>query len=153
MARFRPGTALLDDAKLPAVPVQTLLIDWPAAAVSVHLLSVTPGETAAIAPLGGSADGPIAEALSTAPQWQRESRSGPDVAADIVALGQSGRQTLWALRIFPCRYDAAAARLTWISALRVELTGSGALPPTALAAVGAGASDLTLTRATSPLLN
>ncbi len=152
LARFDSGATLLDDEKRPALPCQTLLIDWPVAAVSLHLLAETPGATEAIAPLGRCADEPVMEAAAAAPQWQRENRSGPADAAEIVALGQSGRQTLWALRIVPCRYDAASARLTWIDALRVELTGAGTQAPT-VAAIGAGRSDLSLANAAGSLLD
>jgi len=151
LIRFRTGAPLLQDLALPALPVQTLLLDWPVASLSLRVISEQPDTTIVIAPLACSVDAPVTgEAVPTA-QWQRENRSGPAVAAEIVALGRSGRQNLWLLRVFPCRYDAAAHTLTRIASLRLELSGAGTRPALVRPGTAAAMGDLSFAGAAAQL--
>ncbi|HOC88605.1 MAG TPA: C25 family cysteine peptidase [bacterium] len=141
--RFSPWP-LLQDGLNPALPFQTLLIDWPVQEVNLRILSAAAGERTAIAPLGLSTDLPVTGTAAVTAPWQRELRSGPARQAEVEYGGAAGRQKLWLLRIYPWHYDAATGMLSRCPSMRLELTGSGALPlATRLPALaGSGAVEM-----------
>ncbi len=119
---------LLQEEHYPALPFQSLLLDWPVEEVHLHILSVAPEEGLAVAPLLFSSDLPVTGVHAGSAPWRRELRSGPAAPAEVVYAGAAGRQRLWMLRIYPWRYDAKAAVLLRRASMRLELTGSGGLP-------------------------
>jgi len=135
---------LLQDERFPALPSQTLLLDWPVQEVHLRILSAAPEEGFAVAPLVYSSDLPVTGASVEPLPWQREFRSGPAVPAEVVYAGAAGRQRLWMLRIYPWRYDAQAAVLSRRASMRLELTGSGGLPAAERRPALAGAGVLAM---------
>jgi hypothetical protein len=152
LALFRSSSSpILAGGPWPAVPFQTLLIDWPVERISLRVISTSSQESIAIAPLAFRADVPVTGGPLPAGSLQSESRSGPPAAAEIEYAGAAGRQMLWHLRVYPFRYDAAACRVIRTGTIRLELIGEGGrLSPGTLPQLP-GVSDIAITTA-APLL-
>ena len=132
---------ILDHPQWPAVPFQTLLIDWPVQSLHMQVVSAHPEEYFSVAPLAVCGDVPVTGAPVALRSWQREMRSGPISLAEVTYAGAAGQQRLWQLRIFPYRYEYGSARVARTASMRLELTGSGAHAFSCRPAVR-GASDL-----------
>lgn len=127
-SRFHiPDWPVLQDANLPALPYQMVLLDWPFADAEVAILSAPSPRRIPMPPPYHAEDVPSLPEYIDQPAKVHPPHSGPDVLADLVHLGRAGGEALWGLRLYPYQYDAQKQELSYFSTFRLQISSQSPL--------------------------
>ncbi len=127
-SRFRvPDWPLLQEAALPALPHQVLLLNWPCARAGVTIVSAASPQRISMPPPWRLEDVPALPQYMNASPSPLHAVSGPGQLAEMLPLGHAAGEKLWRLRICPYHYDVLKQELSCFSHFRLEISAEAAL--------------------------